>query len=271
MDIRARLCFWLSRKLIRPPEVKTVDYSAYESWRTESLTSAWKSFEDSFVENKDILDFGCGDGQLTLFVAANKNPKSTIRVDISDQAIEQTKQSQAALTDNWRTNVEFCLGTVENIPVPDRSIDTIVAFDCLEHVMDPKSILEEWFRVLKADGCCLIEWFPLKGPWGPHMEALIPIPWAHVIFGEKAMFRAAEAIYDLPEFVPRHWDLDENGSKKPNKWKAWSSFAEQDYINDLNIPTFRRLAREVGFDIERLELRSFGGSPLRNIFKFFDH
>ena len=263
MDIRARLCFWISRKLIRPPEIKTVDYSAYESWRTESLTSAWKTFEDSFVENKDILDFGCGDGQLTFFVAANKNPKSTIGVDINDQAIERAKQSQSALTDDWRANVEFRLGTVENIPVPDRSIDTIAAFDCLEHVMDPKSILEEWFRVLRPHGCCLIEWFPLKGPWGPHMEALIPIPWAHVIFGEKAMFRAAEAIYDLSEFVPRHWDLDENGNKKPNKWKAWSSFAEQNYINDLNIPTFRRLALEVGFDVERLELRSFGGSPLR--------
>ena len=23
--------------------------------------------------------------------------------------------------------------------------------------------------------------------------------------------------YDLPEFVPRHWDLDEHGNKKPNK------------------------------------------------------
>ena len=95
------------------------------------------------------------------------------------------------------------------------------------------------------------------------MESLIPIPWAHVFFGEYAMFRAAEAIYDLPEFVPRHWDLDEQGNKKPNKWKAWSTFEEQDYINKLDIPRFRDLALGARFKIDRLELRSFGGSPLR--------
>ena len=95
------------------------------------------------------------------------------------------------------------------------------------------------------------------------MESLIPIPWAHVIFGERAMFRAAEAIYDLPEFVPRHWDLDESGKKKPNKWRAWSSFEEQGYINKLAVPRFRQLAQDAGFEIDDLELHSFGGPPLR--------
>jgi hypothetical protein len=95
------------------------------------------------------------------------------------------------------------------------------------------------------------------------MEALIPIPWAHVFFGERAMLRAAEKIYDLPEFMPRHWDLDEEGNKKPNKWRAWSSFDEQGYINKLDIPGFRALAHEAGFEIARQELHSFGGSRVR--------
>ncbi len=95
------------------------------------------------------------------------------------------------------------------------------------------------------------------------MEALIQIPWAHVIFGQRAMFRTAEKIYDLSEFIPRHWDLDEQGNKKPNKWRAWSSFEEQGYINKLDIPTFRTLAREAGFEIARYELHSFGGSRMR--------
>jgi hypothetical protein len=97
------------------------------------------------------------------------------------------------------------------------------------------------------------------------MEALIPIPWAHVVFGENAMMRTAEAIYDLPEFVPRHWDLDENGVKKPNKWRNWSSFLEQNYINKLDIPTFQRFAVNAGFKIDRFERHSFGGSAARKI------
>jgi hypothetical protein len=42
------------------------------------------------------------------------------------------------------------------------------------------------------------------------------VPWAHYLFGQRAMFAAAASIYDDPAFVPRHWDLDEHGHKKPN-------------------------------------------------------
>jgi len=92
------------------------------------------------------------------------------------------------------------------------------------------------------------------------MESLIPVPWAHVIFGQRAMFRAAEAIYDHPDFVPRHWDINEEGEKKPNKWRSWSSFAEQGYINELDLKTFRSLTKEAGLEVSRFGRRSFSGS-----------
>jgi hypothetical protein len=95
------------------------------------------------------------------------------------------------------------------------------------------------------------------------MDSLIPVPWAHVLFGQKAMFRAAERLYDLPQFVPRHWDLDANGKKRPNKWKQWSSFREQGYINELDVRTFRSLVEQAGLEIARLDMHSFSGSLLR--------
>ena len=87
-------------------------------------------------------------------------------------------------------DVRFVEGNAEGIPVPDRSADTLLAFDCLEHVMEPEAILQEWHRVLRPGGKVLIEWFPFAGPYGPHMEALVPIPWAHILFGQRAMFEA---------------------------------------------------------------------------------
>lgn len=263
MDFRTRACFALSRRLMSPPAERTVDYSAYEEWRHASLSRSWAAFSDSSVTGKDVLDFGCGDGQLSFFLAREKHPRRVTGVDINEAAIERARASLANASLSDGVEVEFALGSTEMLPVPDQSVDTLLAFDCLEHIMSLGPILNDWYRVLRPGGRCLIEWFPYKGPWGPHMEALIPIPWAHVVFGERAMFRTAEAVYDMPEFVPRHWDLDENGSKKPNKWRAWSSFREQGYINQLDIPELRWLAHNANLEIPRLETHSFSGSALR--------
>ena len=101
------------------------------------------------------------------------------------------------------------------------------------------------------------------------MESLIPIPWAHVIFGERALFHASRMIYDHPEFVPRHWGREPDGSKKPNKWRAWSSFKEQGFINELSLRGFIDIARRAGFLIQRLEPRGVGGSRPRRILGSF--
>jgi ubiquinone/menaquinone biosynthesis C-methylase UbiE len=265
MDIRTRLCYELSRRRMLPPEQRNADQDAYGAWRQDSLARSWSAFDDNRIAGKDVLDFGCGEGPLTLFLAKEKKPRAILGVDISEPGITKANSRLAQTPIPAGVQVEFQLGTTAGLPVPDASFDTLLAFDCLEHVMSPEAILKDWHRVLRPGGRCLIEWFPYKGPWGPHMEALIPIPWAHVVFGENAMMRTAEAIYDLPEFVPRHWDIDENGVKKPNKWRNWASFSEQNYINKLDISTFRRIASNAGFRIDRLECHSFGGSVARQL------
>jgi len=161
--------------------------------------------------------------------------------------------------------VGFVAGDATGLPLADESIDLITAFDCMEHVMTPGANLKDWARVLRPGGRVLIEWFPFKGPWGPHMEALVPVPWAHLLFGERAMFRAAAAIYDTPDFVPRHWDLLPGGGKKPNKWTRWESFADQAYVNQLDIATFRKLVAAAGLKIDRLDRSGFGRSGINKL------
>jgi ubiquinone/menaquinone biosynthesis C-methylase UbiE len=263
MDLPTELCVALSRRLMQAPARRVVDYGAYSEWRNESLERSWSAFADECVVDRDVLDFGCGDGQLSLYLAKTRRVRSITGVDVNPDAIARAERTVALDAVTYANRVQFLVGSVEGLPVPSESMDTLLAFDCLEHVMSPGPMLHEWYRVLRPGGRCLIEWFPYRGPWGAHMESLIPIPWAHVLFGERAMFRAAERIYDLDGFVPRHWDLEENGQKKPNKWRAWSSFDEQGFINKLDLATFRRLAQEAGFQIARFERRGFGGSIVR--------
>ena len=260
MGLRTRACYALSRRMLKAPEARTAERGAYGDWRSAHLSASFAAFDDSHVAGRDVLDFGCGAGPLALYLAAHKAPRSIVGVDISREAIDAARAALCEARIPGGTEIRFVEGATDALPFDDRAFDTLLAFDCVEHVMQPAPILREWFRVLRPGGRCLLEWFPYKGPWGPHMESLVPIPWAHVVFGERAMFRAAERIYDLPDFVPRHWDVDDAGQKRPNKWRAWSSFEEQGYINQLDIRTFEQLALAAGFTIPRLERRSFLGS-----------
>ena len=206
---------------MRAPDERTAEPDSYFGWRDEALVGSWRHFSDDELTGKDVLDFGCGAGPLAFLLISKGLAKSITGVDLYAHDLERARRTLARHPEYGEV-LRFIQGDAERIPVPDESADLITAFDCLEHVMEPAPILAEWERVLRPGGRVLIEWFPFKGPWGPHMEALIPVPWAHVIFGEKAMFGAAAAIYDDPNFVPRHWDLDANGVKKPNKWKPVS-------------------------------------------------
>lgn len=254
MSWRGRLCLALCRPaLARPVPPFMAGIDDYQEYRNDSLSQSWSRFSDDDITGKDVLDFGCGNGPLSLFLGSTRRPRSITGVDLYPEAIARARANLAKADIPDGVAVEFLVGNAHGMPVPDRCADTLLAFDCMEHVMDPAAILAEWHRVLRPGGKALIEWYPYAGPHGPHMDALIPIPWAHHIFGQRALFETCEVLYDDPAFQPRHWDVDAHGNKLPNKWRQWRSFAEQGYINELNTRDFRRMARDAGFSFARYE------------------
>ena len=54
-------------------------------------------------------------------------------------------------------NVEFLKGEIENIPLPDNSVDVIISNCVINLSADKDRVLREAFRVLKPGGtvCCL--------------------------------------------------------------------------------------------------------------------
>jgi SAM-dependent methyltransferase len=260
MSLRSYLCFALSRPAITRPVPAPSAYSDdYPEWRSESLIKSWSRFSDTDINGRDVLDFGCGSGPLALYLASKKAPRFISGVDLYPQDIDRANASLVKMPADVRARAEFKVGSEDGLPYGDAQFDTLLAFDCMEHVMAPEAILAEWRRVLRPGGKVLIEWYTFKGPWGPHMNALIPIPWAHIIFGQRAMFETAARLYDDPDYQPRHWDLDSNGAKLPNKWKQWTNFAEQGYLNELTMPRFRRMAKAQGFAITRADQHGLGG------------
>lgn len=88
-------------------------------------------------------------------------------------------QERLANTAGTARNVKFlCTKEPTIIPLPSDSVDVILCFDVLEHVMHVQPILNEWYRVLRREGQVLIWWVPWLNAVGHHIESLVPIPWA---------------------------------------------------------------------------------------------
>lgn len=112
--------------------------------RTDSIR---QYFPKNFSGN--ILDFGCGNGEILEEIAMS-NPKANITgVDVSTTALKLAKKRIPSAT--FKTIIES-----KKIPIESESIDYILSNDVIEHVYDTEWVFNEFSRTLKKDGLILI-------------------------------------------------------------------------------------------------------------------
>ncbi len=97
-----------------------------------------------------VLDLGSGGGIDVLLSARRVGPTGkAYGLDMTDDmlALARENQKQSGLT-----NVEFLKGEIENIPLPDNSVDVIISNCVINLSADKDRVLHEAFRVLKPGG-----------------------------------------------------------------------------------------------------------------------
>ncbi len=97
-----------------------------------------------------VLDLGSGGGIDVLLSAQRVGPAGkAYGLDMTDEmlALARENQRQAGVT-----NVEFLKGEIENIPLPDNSVDVIISNCVINLSADKDRVLREAFRVLKPGG-----------------------------------------------------------------------------------------------------------------------
>src|SRR5262249_19773917 len=97
-----------------------------------------------------VLDLGSGGGIDVLLSARRVGPTGkAYGLDMTDGmlALARENQRQAGLT-----NVEFLKGEIENVPLPDNSVDVIVSNCVINLSGDKDRVLREAFRVLRPGG-----------------------------------------------------------------------------------------------------------------------
>jgi arsenite methyltransferase len=97
-----------------------------------------------------VLDLGSGGGIDVLLSARRVGPTGKVYgLDMTDEmlALARKNQRKAGVT-----NVEFLKGDIEQIPLPDNSIDLIISNCVINLSPDKDQVLKEAFRVLKPGG-----------------------------------------------------------------------------------------------------------------------
>jgi arsenite methyltransferase len=97
-----------------------------------------------------VLDLGSGGGIDVLLSARRVGPKGkAYGLDMTDEMLALARENQRKA---GVTNVEFLKGTIEAIPLPDRSVDVIISNCVINLSGDKSAVLKEAFRVLKPGG-----------------------------------------------------------------------------------------------------------------------
>ncbi len=97
-----------------------------------------------------VLDLGSGGGIDVLLSAKRVGPTGkAYGLDMTDDmlALARENQHQAGVE-----NVEFLKGEIENIPLPDNSVDVVISNCVINLSSDKTRVLREAFRVLKPGG-----------------------------------------------------------------------------------------------------------------------
>jgi arsenite methyltransferase len=99
---------------------------------------------------ESVLDVGCGAG-IDTFLAARKVAPTGIAIglDMTPEMLARARANQKIL---GLTNVEFREGRMENIPLPDASVDVVISNGVLNLSTEKGQTFRELYRVLKPGG-----------------------------------------------------------------------------------------------------------------------
>ena len=101
-------------------------------------------------EGETVLDLGSGGGLDVLLSARRVGPTGkAYGLDMTDEMLELARRNkhQAGVE-----NVEFVKGTIEDIPLPDDSIDVVISNCVINLSVDKRRVFEEAARVLRPCG-----------------------------------------------------------------------------------------------------------------------
>jgi arsenite methyltransferase len=136
-----------------------------------------------------VLDLGSGGG-IDVLLSARRvgSTGKAYGLDMTDEMLTLARENQRQA---GATNVEFLKGEIENIPLPDNSVDVIISNCVINLSADKDRVLREAFRVLRPGGRVAISDVVVRGEVPDEVRASMLL-WVGCIAGalEENDYRA---------------------------------------------------------------------------------
>ena len=144
-----------------------------------------------------VLDLGSGGGIDVLLSARRVGPTGkAYGLDMTDEMLALAEENKRK---SGLTNVEFLKGEIENIPLPDQSVDVIISNCVINLSSDKDRVLKEAFRVLKPGGRFAVSDVVVRGHVPAEIKKSLEL-WAGCVAGalseEDYLEKLAKAGFD---------------------------------------------------------------------------
>jgi SAM-dependent methyltransferase len=206
------------------------------------------------VANKDVLEFGCGEGTMALGVALRKQAQRVVGVEILD--VHKQCLSLA--------NRQICLDALpSNLHLrqiaPGADLTVFGAFDIayswsvFEHVSQHmlERAMGSVFAALKPGGFFFVQISPLYySPNGSHLMPWVCEPWAHLLMQDDAFKSRLFGAPETPAQIRNEWavyipDAADIATERGILWNTYET------LNRMTAPNLRRLVESTGFEVLR--------------------
>lgn len=154
-------------------------------------------------EGETVLDLGSGGGIDVLLSAKRVGPTGkAYGLDMTDEMLALANENKRKA---GARNVEFLKGEIEQIPLPDASVDVIISNCVINLSGDKKKVLGEAFRVLKPGGRFAVSDVVVRGSVPPEVKTNMEL-WIGCVAGaleeQEFMGLLREVGFENPTIEP---------------------------------------------------------------------
>jgi 2-polyprenyl-3-methyl-5-hydroxy-6-metoxy-1,4-benzoquinol methylase len=128
----------------------------YSSLQTNVFQSFWHKTRFKQIRRLitpvpgKVLDIGCADGVFSKVILDGTGCNELIGIDVLESSVDWANN-------HWKVErMKFQVGDAHNLEFDDDYFDAVFAMESLEHILEPKKVLQEIKRVLKPNGYVIL-------------------------------------------------------------------------------------------------------------------